>query len=312
MSRFLIIFFVFSMLINNTEKINFLNYHIEFSKIEKLIVEENFIDAETKLENLLSEYKPDFAKDYVIASQLSILNNHKSKSLNWIKKSFKKGVKIECLKTIPILDINLENSDWELLDNQFTELNAEYNSKINLRLSEEFNNNYQIEQINKSKKTYKKIVYSNFINIKKRLLNGTYPSEKLIGIDNTDFAEKISECELDNAKITVTLLHYDYPFSELTEKRLFNAIKMGELHPREFAIIYTFEKNKISALYKSSTKSKNRLSNYNFNFPFDKKIKDYSKVNSDRAKFGICEYEVDKQKKSIEEKFGMKLRFGYR
>ncbi|MCH8331046.1 MAG: hypothetical protein IH946_06660 [Bacteroidetes bacterium] len=57
---------------------NYLEYHIEMSEIEELISNEEFILAEAKIESLLTEYEPKFAKDFTlgIKSKIKILEDH--------------------------------------------------------------------------------------------------------------------------------------------------------------------------------------------------------------------------------------------
>ena len=308
----LILLLTFLLFQDNIIEKDFLLYHQEFIQVEELIVQENFQNAETLLNDLLTYYKPAFAKDYVIAAEISLINKNKSKAINWMREAFKHGVKIKCLKEITIFKELLNISDWQKLEKEFKDLYAEYQSNISIGKSKTFHRNYQKEQESKSSKTYKGIVYSNFFKIKESVDKNEYPGENLIGIDNSNDAPKINDCELDNAKITATLLHYDYPINELTEEKLVTAIKSGALHPREFAIIYAFQNGRVSVLYQESSKTRTKLSNYQFNFSFGKHCTDFKKVNADRSKFGICSYETDKKKPIIEEKYGIKLKFGYR
>ncbi|MCX7549769.1 hypothetical protein [Xanthomarina sp. F2636L] len=312
MIRNLLICLTFLWFQNKFSETDFLIYHQEFNKVEELIVNEDFIKAEKQLNELLNNYKPAFAKDYIIASQISLINNNKSKALDWIKEAFKHGVKIKCLKEIQIFNEKLNDFNWQKLETLFPDLYMEYQSKISIGASKAFHRNYQKEQGNKRSKEYKGIVYSNFYKIKEGLDKNAYPGENIIGIDNSDDASKINDCDLDNAKVTVTLLHYDYPISDLTEEKLMTAIKSGAMHPREFAISYAFQKGRVSILYRVSRKTRANLSNYHFNFPFEKQSTDFKKVNADRSKFGICSIETDKIKPEIEEKYGIKLKFGYR
>jgi hypothetical protein len=312
MIRNFIIYLTFLLFQNNSIPKDFLKYHQEFSIVEELIVNEDFKEAEILLKKLLTDFKPPFAKDYVIAAQISLINNNKSKALYWLQEAFKHGVKIGCLKEITIFNKELNVSDWQKIDEEFDAFYAEYQSNISIGTSKFYHKNYQKEQDNKRSKQYKGIVYSNFYKIKESLDKNEYPGENVIGIDNSDDASKIDDCELDNAKVTVTLLHYDYPINDLTEEKLMYAIKSGAMHPREFAIIYAFQKGRISILYQVSGKTREKLSDYNFNFSFGKQSTDFKKVNADRAKFGICSYETDQLKPVIEEKYGIKLKFGYR
>lgn len=291
---------------------DFHNYHLKFIEIEDLISNENFRDAETELELLLEEYNPSFTKDYVILAQLFLINNKKSESIRLLKQSMEFGAKLECLREIDLLNKNIPEDDWQKIESQAEQLTAIYHSKINLSLGIHFNRNYQKEQDNKSKRNYKSVVYSNFSKIKTLTDKGTFPGEYLIGIDNKEYAPKISECSFGNSKIIVTLLHFDYSSTSLTEDKLVTAIRKGQLHPREFASFYTFEQNRHGQLYKKSDKNRQTSSNYNFLFPFEQRSGDIEKVNADRKKFGICSKETDLKKILIEEKYGMKLKFGYK
>jgi hypothetical protein len=312
MNRILIIFIAVILISTDKNEIDFNTYHQKFIEVEILIADENFKDAETELEALLLEYKPSFTKDYVIFAQLCLLNNNETKAIKWLKESMKYGAKIDCLKDIEFLNQNIDDVEWGNIEKEEKTLNEIYHSKINFSLGKRFNNDYQIEQDSKSKKDYKSVVYSNFSKIKTLSDKGKFPGEYLIGIDNADFAPKIYECDFSNSKVIVTLLHYDYPITELTEEKLVTAISKGQLHPREFASIFTFEKNKTSVLYGISYKTTIDLPDYNFMFPFEKRKDTIDKVNEDRRNFGICSVETDRGKKLIEEKYGVKLDFGYK
>src|SRR5690606_30044550 len=240
--------------------------------------------------------KPSFTKDYIIFSQLCLLNQNKSKAISWIEESMKFGAKLNCLKEIELLNKNFTENEWKKLETNIIELDSIYRSKINFSLGARLNRNYQKEQDSKAEKNYKNVVYSNFKKIKELTDKGTFPGEYLIGIDNVKYASDIPECEFGNSKVIVTLLHYDFPIIELTEEVLVLAIKKGQLHPREFASIFTLEKNRVSKLYGSSYKTKKELPDYNFMFAFEMRKNRIDKVNEDRYTFGICSVETDKKK----------------
>lgn len=171
---------------------------MKFIEIEDLIANENFKNAETELETLLVKYKPSFTKDYIILAQLFLINNKKSESIRLLKQSMEFGAKLECLKEIELLSKNIPEDDWKKIESEAEQLTAIYHSKINLSLGVRFNRNYQKEQDNKTKRNYKSFVYSNFGMIKSLTDQGTFPGEYLIGIDDKDYAPKISECEFSN------------------------------------------------------------------------------------------------------------------
>ncbi|MCP3932436.1 MAG: hypothetical protein GY705_25475 [Bacteroidetes bacterium] len=296
------------------EKKNYLEYHKKFAEIEELIVNEEFEKAESNFERLFDVFEVKFVKDLVIAAQLCALNNNNEKALDLLVLAMRKGVKIKCLKAIQLLNNKLLQEEWQKIEEHSKNSDArkEYLKTLDLNLYQEFHKRYQREQETKRTEYYKKTVYSNFNRIKDLINEGQFPGEEEIGIDNEKYASSLSDCELGNSRIIVTLLHYDYPISEIGQGRFVKAIENGKLHPREYITMYTYERNKVSVLYEKSNKVYPELPEYKFNFPFGKRSDDIDRVNSDRSKFGICKYEVDIKKKEICQKYGMKLSFNYK
>lgn len=295
-----------------SKKTNYINYHREFAQVEEFIANEKFIEAESKLDKLFIRYEVKFSKDYLIASQICIINGHKNKGFEFIRSALKMGVKFDCLKSLTLFKNKITLSEWNQIENEVSQLRREYLKNIDLELCQEFHKRYQEEQDAKGTERYKSTVYSNFNRIKEIIESSGFPGETLIGVDNQTLAESIADCSCGNSKTIVTLLHYDYPISEIGEDKLISEIEKGNLHPREFATIYNYEKNKVSVLYNESSKERDSLKLYNFNFPFGEKINDLEKVNSDREKFGICRYEVDEKKIEVSRKYGIKLKFNYK
>ena len=297
---------------NSTDTSNYLNYHTEFSQVEALIVSERFEEAQTAIEKLFEEYEVKFLKDYVIAAQIALVNKDKEQGITWLKEAIKKGARIECLKNIKIIRTQILPNDWKEIEAKYEGLRKEYLSRIDLKELSNFSKRYTDEQEAKRSNLYPKVVQSNFDYIHHLIKLKKYPSENLIGIDYENLSPGISDCEFGNAKVIVTLLHYTFPISEIGESQLMTLMKNGDLHPRDFANIYSFEHNKVSMLYRKSNKDLPLENEYKFNFPFGKKHENIRRVNMDRALFGICKYEVDQKKEAIEDQYGLKLRFGYR
>jgi hypothetical protein len=291
---------------------NYLEYHRSFAEVERLIVEEDFQAASVSLEELFRKYEVVFSKDWVIAAQVHLLNGDEKKAFECMRGAGKKGVPFDCLQSIPLLQEGVCDSLWEVLSQDYESLQETYLASIDRKLQLEFSKRYQEEQQAKQKEGYQPVVYANFKRIQDLTRKNRFPGENRIGIDDSRFAGKVEDCELGNSVVTVTLLHYDYPVRELGLDWLKKAINNGSLHPRDFAAIYTFEVNQVSVLYRDSQKEYPRLPRFYFNFPFGKKSTDLNRVNADRAAWGICSLEVDHKKISIERKYGMKLKFGYR
>lgn len=291
---------------------NYLKYHQRFAGIEELIVNEKFKEAELELAELFSEYEVKFVKDVVIAAQVSILNNNNNKALNYLRKAISKGVKMNCLKSIPLLKKKIPTSGWNNIAKVVDKQRRSYSNSIDIKLAREFHNRYKEEQESKGSRQYQATVQNNFGRIRSLIYQGVSIGEENLGIDDQDYAPSIEECDMGNSKVVATLLHYAYPINEIGMEWFDNAIERGELHPREFASIYTFQKNKVSKLYQDSRQKRRPLPHYTFNFPFGEKSKNIKKVNTDRMKFGICKYEVDLKKEEVMKKYGIKLDFGYK
>lgn len=122
-----------------------MNYYKNFIEFEKLISNEDSKNAESELETLLIKYVPRFTKDYIIISQLCLLNKNKTKAIFWIKESMKYGAKLNCLKQIELLNKNITQNEWVLLKTKANELDSIYRSKINQSLALRINKNYQEE-----------------------------------------------------------------------------------------------------------------------------------------------------------------------
>jgi len=297
----------------SVKKKDYIDYHKYFAEIEELIVDENFREAEVKLDSLFEKFEVKFAKDFIIGAQLSVLNNKIDKAISLLIKSTGKGVKLDCLKSISLLNSSLSYNQWRIIEIQsLIEREKYYKELQNQELYIEFHTRYQKEQESKRKGIYREVVYENFLFIKRILEKTGFAGENMIGIDDSRLANKLSDCGVGNSRVIVTLLHYDYPISEIGEERLISAIRNGNLHPRQFATIYNFEKNKVSILYDESEKVYPELSDYKFNFPFGEMTEDISRVNADRESFGICKYEVDKKKSEISKKYGFRFNFNYK
>lgn len=292
------------------EQPDYFNYHKAVNQAEEYIVEEDFASAQQTLEVALMQFDFCFVKDLLLASQINLILGNKERSINWAKRALQGGYLLTCLQQIPVFQRYYTPSDWEDLDTSFPELRKEYLKGIDIELLNEFSRRYTVEQEAKRTTTYQVVVQSNFDRIKQLLNSGPgFLGEAQLGLDYSNLSDGISDCDAGNSKVIVTLLHYAYPVAEIGEGHFLEAIAQGRLHPREFARIYTFERQKVSVLYRDAKKPDRSLPDYQFNFPFGPKLADLEQVNKDRARFGIGQYEVDQRKKAIELKYGLKLRF---
>lgn len=289
---------------------DYFTYHEVINRAEEYIVQEDFDGARQELEAVLSQYDFCFAKDVLVASQISLLAGRRERSLFWARRALQQGYLLSCLRHIPIFRDSLDRSEWQQLEATFPMLRKEYLREIDPELLTELSQRYSAEQQAKRTDQYRSVVQHNFDRIRE-LMDGKegFPGEATVGLDYAKLANKLVDCDAGNSKVVVTLLHHPYPIAEIGEERFIKAIAQGQLHPREFASIYTFEKQRVSVLYQKARNSDRPLPDYHFNFPFGAKSDNLDKVNSDRARFGIGKYQIDLKKEAIEIKYGLKFRF---
>ncbi|NET35812.1 MAG: hypothetical protein F6K19_27930 [Cyanothece sp. SIO1E1] len=292
------------------EQPDYFSYHRAINQAEAYIVQESFDSALVQLERVLQQYDFCFAKDVLLASQVSLLEGRRERSLFWAKRAMKQGYLLSCLRQIPIFRDSFDRSTWDSLEIAFPSLRKDYLGRIDLELLTELSQRYSAEQKAKRTNEYRAVVQGNFNRIK-QLMNSRkgFPGEGVAGLDYARLADKLADCDAGNSKVIVTLLHYPHPIAEIGEEPFMTAIADGKLHPREFARIYTFEKQQVSVLYGKTNRIDRSLPTYHFNFPFAQRSDDLNQVNKDRARFGIGKYQVDQQKEAIEIKFGLRLRF---
>lgn len=300
-------------LLSNLPAQNYLDYHHEINRAEALIVSEKFEAAEEIYLQTFLDYPVKFAKDLVIAAQVCTLNKHYYSAISLLKEAVEMGVKLECLKEIAALQVLFSTIRWKEVESNYADLRKRYLSKIDVDLAGTVSKMYQREQESKRTETYRSVVISNFEYLKRLMKErDVFPGEGLVGLDDDQLAAKLDNCSFGNSKVMATLLHYVNAFSEL-EEELVRAVQVGALHPREFAVIYTYEKERISILYQDTQKEKNpNLPNYDFDILLHRSGKNNDRINKDRRQFGIADIEVDAGKPTIEQKYGLRLKFGYK
>lgn len=304
-----LLFICYLAIIGLPSSSDYLVYHKQINQALQLTAAKDFVAAQEKMEFTIEQFDFVFAKDYMIAAQLAAQNKDESKAIYFLEKAVEGGCLLSCIKAIRVFDDLRESSSWADLLLQEDVLRKNYLESIQLDLLIEFCDRYQFEQERKRNASYQAAVYDNFNRIKEIIEEQGFPGEHLIGLDYCKLAPRLQDCYLGNSKVIVTLLHYDYPIAELGETVFLEAIRAGNLHPREFALIYNYEISKLSVLYKKSFKKLEPLAKYHFNFPFGKKIDKLEMVNIDRAKFGIVAVEVDDVLSVIAKEYGMIFNF---
>lgn len=297
----------------------YMKYHKYINKADSLFGNEQFEDALNIYDSAFKEFEPAFVRDYLIAAQIATITNSDDRITFYLEKALKWGYPCDCVESLPIFEDYIKLETWETLKSNESEYRNIYASNVSLKLNNELSIRYRDEQDRKSQKVeYVQVVKSNYSRIKFLIDSLGFPSENNIGLDDGRIAPNrinqisgLETCTPSNQKVIVTLLHYDNPITNIGLEKFVSAIELGLLHPRDFAYIFTFEKNNISRISSSLNVNKPNLPDYDFNFPFGSKNEDYQKVNGDRAKFGICSLEIDQKVKSVQKKYKFNIRTPY-
>ena len=233
-------------------QINYFKYHSIINEAESLISEEDFDSALTKYDSAFEEFEYVFTKDYIVAAQLAAMLNLKEKCIFYMQQAMRSGLKCYCLKQLNQLENFLTNEEWEDLQKLEKPFRQLYLSQININLNHEFSKRFREEQESKGKDYYSDVLRANYFRIISLMDSMVYVSDRVIGIDETELDLKsnnifsgLYDCDADNKKVLVTLLHSKDRISHLGMDRFIHAIELGYLHPKELYNIYEYSPNEI-------------------------------------------------------------------
>lgn len=302
---------------------NYFDYHKQIQNAEEFIGNEEFSKALDNYEQAFNDFDYIFIKDYIIAAQIAILIDAEQKVSDYLEEAIIDGYPCHCVERNPIFKDFILSNSWQSIKAKEKEYSEAYNSRIRRDLLIEFSKRYKNEQDNKtfrfnevSKATkYEKIELNNFRRIKSLMDSLVFPSERIIGLDRNNINQKeygLSECNAGNSKVIVTLLHYNKSITEIGIHKYVKAIKLGYLHPGEFAAIYSYQKNNYTRLKKNTRVEKNELPNYQFNTRNGMSAKEIQQVQLDCEKFGIRTTETWQKLIDISKKYKFRINFDYK
>lgn len=287
------------------------SYHEKINRAEEFLGQEDFQAALALYQEVVDSFDFVFVKDVLVAAQIAAFLNRPQETTKWLQEGFSRGLRKDCVKDIKIFDSYVASSEWKYVLQDYQSVRKGYLGTIDFEASKEWAKRYEREQKTKGKEFYRDVVVRNFERIEEYTKRGEFPGDRQIGVDYSRLSKDLTDCDLGNSKVIVTLLHQPYAYSSL-EEDLEAAVLSGDLHPREYAMIYVFEQTKQSVLYKNSLQEDVTIETLHFNLPFQATHKDLDRVNADRARFLLGTVETEAAKKALEEKYGFNLFFGYR
>ena len=292
---------------------DYLNYHTYINNAEKSLVNDRVDSCFYYYDKAFNEFDFIFVKDATIAAEVALRHHDYSRLLWYLIRGAQNGLQTECLnlgvfddlKNLPAY-VTIHNSMDTAIEHYRARhaANAELAKDWQLR----FGAMMDIEQLGSSDEK-ETAIKDNVKTVKDLLATKGYPGEKLLG--------PMQDCEeMANYTAIRSLLLYDCWMGE-NHAALWECVKLGELHPREFATMceaeLSNEKNKnFHAVYNKSCYVKIKpwglyfaLYDYRFVSP-----QQYATIDALREKYGLCDIETDMKKLQLEQAGTYKFTFG--
>ena len=309
MAKILILFHflsVFSSLVINAgEHQDYEFYHQQVIKAETLIASENYTEALLLYEQLFIDYDFIFLREYQIASQLAFYDGNIQKSLEYIKQGILSGWEIKSIKKNEYLTPLFKDEVWKLIEKEYPNLQAQYESKLNQNIREQVKKMYAKDQkkalkalLRLSSKSQDKYAENKFAPHSEQqmaefsaiLESNGYPGEKLIGNStwmSTILSHHNSISTAYNVKDTI------YP---KLQPKLIEALKNGQMSPYEYVAIDDW--------YRTVRYDRKEVTYGILDPPSASNL---SKTNELREKIFVRPYELRDELMAIEENTGMSL-----
>lgn len=312
---------------------NYLDYHNYINQAEYDITHHLPDSALYYYDKAFGEFDFIFAKDALIAAQVAWKQNNRGKTIAYLIKGAQSGLRSKCIDECPVLASFTNDPNYEQLYLTMKEANEQFNTKLNADLRDEWENRFseQVMEISIGEPSgFIDAILKNVARVKALMQLGKYPGECHIGLEDN--------CELENTTAFFALANYECVISELHDA-LWEAVKRGELHPREFANLWEWE-------YVTSIKNMSVLTSNIRDYIIRKEVRllarenTYMEINrnwkktakpmkrfnlllelhdipdatidKNRKEYYICSLETDSLKKQMEQNEGYRFFFGHK
>jgi hypothetical protein len=320
---------------------DYINYHKEIIHAEQFFLKKDLEGSLKKYQQIFSVYNKPFAKDCFIALQIACLRYDTANASYFFEKCFQRGVHWEALKSVPQIFNMLR--DTYPYDKRIKELyesaRKKYLSSIDMGLRKTVIAMLMNDHSHKAggRDSIRGPIYTDVLDDNIRRLDSIckktgYPGEKKIGIwDHEVYEDGSHRYSTFLSSLPSIMYYHHYCGYRIMCKELMNAVKNGELQPKEYALIYewsyAYQKRKKFA-DDNAEKYSRYLRSYNF---YDFKLvcdhEDQTKyynvyidrsrhspdttfVNKCRNEIGIASLEHEKQKRQFAAKYQLKFFFG--
>jgi len=291
---------------------DYLTYHAYINTAEKHLVNKEFDSCFYYYDKAFDEFEFVFVKDPFIAAEVALKQSDWNRLVKYLIKGAQNGLRTDCLD-IDVFDALKSLSIYATVHTDMDTAYEAYTKKhrVNEALATDWLQRYDLlldaQQIGTSSELDSRIT-DDVKYVKEILKKSGFPAEKMLGPMNCE--------DMANYSAIAVLLSYDCWMAE-NHEALWEAVKRGELLPKEFAAMCEAELNN------EKTKSFHTVYNkacyiklkpwgmyfalYDYALTPESK---YAEINALRAKYAICDIETDLKKKQLERTGEYKFNFG--
>lgn len=324
MRTILTILFICNISLLHADSTNYVDYHKQINIAEQFFLYNNSTTAIKKYKEIFNTWSKPFAKDCFITLQVACMIYDTASAKYFFIKCFENGVEWETALFAPRV--------YELLNN-----NYQYRERIK-RLYEEKREKY----LNTRDTTYAALIRdmfaaenksrgesnndttliakwmsledSNMYALVDIIKERGFPGEKRVGFYYYDqvvsyksaYSTKVDYTTSDvflSSHVATMFFHHHCGY-ELLKEELWRAVVNGELHPREYALMYEWSHKRQIAqqwdhkyhIYRCELSSWDKY--YNLYIDSLYHHKDTELVNANRAEIGICTIQHDEKKRN--------------
>jgi hypothetical protein len=321
------IFFLFILLHSFANGKDYTLYHNYINLAEYHLVNNRIDSVFYYYDKAFSDYDYIFVKDALIAAQVAWKLKDAGKTRMYLLKGAESGLRTDCINKIPILASYTETKEYNYSVFDSMKIALGRFESFDVGLSQEWHERgAAIVMTPDGQSEFMGAVQQNVKRVRELLSVGKFPGEKFIGVNSDCF-------ELENLSVFNSLANYDCVMMEL-RNLLWEAVKRGEMHPREFATLWEWEyvrsaysgkvvtsrvfglgmkqhidirtKRNEAALTNPSC-DPSKIQPKRFRLLLFLNDVPNEEINANRREFLICELDTDDKKWQLQEKEGYKL-----
>lgn len=315
-----------------TAQKNYINYHKEVIKAEVLLMQTKMKDCLKHYKQTFEEYPKSFARDAFVAFQIACMVEDTNYISYFFEKSVSNGITWEPIKYSEFYKSFSSNklAYQKRLEVLYDISREKYEKAIDrnireyiLQLLANDDKHRQVDNDSVKTITWLKIMDGNGKKLDSLIQKIGYPGEHIAGIYNSEVVlvrgSKDYPTGIQLHSVPSRIFYHNSCTFQSVKEELLNALKNGELTPKEYALIHEWSydvlmrKNRWwDKYYKydcSIPLSKEKQFNFFLN-PFGYS-KDTAFVNQCRADIGMCSIAHEKKLKEFAKENKLFVRFGF-